>query len=86
MLQTAGTSPAREREGKKNEMCEAPESKKRKKKRPRVAECRREQRETRTRACQRLGREHTNILITRVKEPNNLLSITISDCLIIYAH
>lgn len=35
---------------------------------------------------QRLQREHTNILITRVKEPNNLLSITISDSLINYAH
>jgi hypothetical protein len=35
---------------------------------------------------QRLQREHTNILLTRVKEPNNLLSIKISDSLINYAH
>lgn len=57
-----------------------------KQRRPRVAESRGEQRETRACALQRLQREHKNILITRVKEPNNLLSITISDSLINYAH
>ncbi len=91
MLQTASTSPAREREGQKKKKrlqrnVRSTGVEEEEKERLRVAESCREQRETRALACQRLQREHTNILITRVKEPNNLLTITISDSLINYAH
>lgn len=54
------------------------------KKRPRVAESRREQKRSQNVRVQPLQREQTNILITRVKEPNNLLTSTISDSLINY--
>ncbi len=92
MLQTSSTSPAREREGKKKKKKRLQRNlrsagvEEEAKKRPRVAESRREQKRNESVRVQPLQREQTNILITRVKEPNNLLSSTISDSLINYAH
>ncbi len=92
MLQTANTSPARERGCKKkkgkrlqrNVRSAGVEEEEKKA----AASCRESSRAKKNESVrvQRLQREHTNILLTRVKEPNNLLSIKISDSLINYAH